>query len=282
MFEALIAGLRERGYVEGRNIAFEHRFPAEIPERFRSMALELVGLRPDLLVGVSPNSAIALKRTGTSLPIVFTAVGDAVGNGLVGSVSKPGQNVTGFTILSPDLMGKRLQLLLDIRPGMTEVGVLYDRNHPLKERIVREATLASQALKMTPSFLEARDGDEIDAAFSEWARRRTKVVLVAPGPLVWVERHRIARAAIAAGIAETQFSREGVEAGSLFSYGANMPEVARQTADYIVRILLGARPGDLPVVQPSRFELAINLKTAKALGLTIPQSVLLRADRVIE
>ena len=282
MFEAFIVGLRERGYVEGRNISYEHRFPAEMPERFKSMATELVALKPDLLVGVSPPSAVALKNTGTSIPIVFTAVGDAVAAGLVPNHTGHGGTITGFTIMSPDLTAKRLQLLLEILPGTKRVGILTNPDNPLSKRVLSELAAATRTLGVSPEFAEARNGGEIDAAFRHFARKGVKAVFIAGDPMLWFERKRIARSAIAEGIAETQFSREGAEAGSLFSYGANMPEGVRQTSDYVVKILLGTAPRDLPVVQPTRFELVVNLKTAKALGLTIPPSVLARADQVIE
>jgi putative tryptophan/tyrosine transport system substrate-binding protein len=155
-FEALIAGLRERGYVEGRNILLEHRFAAEMPERFRSMASELAALKPDLLVGVSPPSATALKNTGTSIPIVFTVVGDAVAAGLVQSHTEHGGNITGFTILSPDLTAKRLQLLLEILPGLKRVGVLYNPDNPLKQSILREVASATKTLRLTPQLAARR------------------------------------------------------------------------------------------------------------------------------
>src|SRR5262245_20676932 len=282
IFEAFIAGLRERGYVEGRNISFEHRFPAEMPERFRSMAGELVALKPDLLVGVSPPSAVALKNTGTSIPIVFTSVGDAVAAGLVSSHSGQSGNITGFTIMSPDLTAKRLQLLVEILPGVKRVGVLYNPDNPLKQRILREVAEATKTLALAPQFAEARRADDIDSSLAQLAKSGIKAALIAPDALLWLERKRIARSAIAAGIAETQFSREGAEAGSLFSYGPNIPEVVRQTGDYVVKILLGTQPRALPVMQPTRFELVINLKTARALRLTIPPMLLLRADQVVE
>jgi putative ABC transport system substrate-binding protein len=282
IFEGFIDGLRERGYVEGRNIVLEHRFAAEMPERFRSMAAELVALKPDLLVGVSPPSAVALKSTGTSIPIVFTVVADAVAAGLVQGYTRQSGNITGFTILTPDLIAKRLQLLLEILPSVKRVGVLYNPDSPLKQRILREVAAAAETLALTTQLAEVRNADDIDGSFAQFAKGGIKAVLITPDPLLWLERKRIARAAIAAGIAETQFSREGAEEGSLFSYGPNLPAVARQTSDYIVRILLGTPARDLPVVQPTRFELVVNLKTAKALGLKIPQSLLLRADQVIE
>ena len=281
MFDAFTAGLRERGYVDGRNIVLEHRFPGEMPERFRSMAAELVALKPDLLVGVGPG-AVALKNTGTSIPIVFTAVGDPVVGGLVRNFPRPGENITGFTMVAAGMNGKRLQLLLEFLPATKRVGVLHNPDSLGKELILREVTSATQALGLEPRLVEARNGGEIDLAFVQFARRGIKAALIVGDPLLWREREHIARAAIAAGIATSHFSREGAEAGSLFSYGTNIAEVIRQTSDYVVKILRGARPGDLPVVQPTRFELVINLKTARTLGLTIPQSLLLRADRVIE
>lgn len=282
IFEAFIGGLRERGYVEGRNIVLEHRFPAEVPERFRSMAAELVALRPDLLVGVSPPSAVALKSTGTSIPIVFTLVGDALAAGLVQSHTGQGGNITGFTLLTPDLTAKRLQLLVEILPGVKRVGVLYNPDNPFKQRVLRDVAAASRTLALTTQLTEARTAAEIDSSFVQFAQSGIKAVLIAPDPMLWRERKRIVSSAIAAGIAETQYSRECAEAGSLFSYGANLPEVARQTSHYVVRILLGTPPRDLPVMEPTRFELVINLKTANALHLTIPRGVLLRADQIIE
>jgi ABC-type uncharacterized transport system, periplasmic component len=282
MFDALITGLRERGYVEGRNITLEHRFAGEVPERFRRLAAELVALKRDVLVGVSPPSAVALKDTGTSIPIVFTAVGDAVVAGLVPSVARPGENITGFTILTPQLTGKRLEMLLEILPGTKRVGVLYNPDNPLSSRILREVASATQTFGLASELAQGRTAGEIDRAFAQFSRNRIKAVLTAGDPLLWFERHRIARLALRAGIAETQAFADGADAGSPFSYGASLPEVVRQSCDYVVRILLGARPRDLPVMEPSRFELVINLKTAKALGLTIPPAVLVRADRVIE
>ena len=183
--------------------------------------------------------------------------------------------------MSPDV-AKRLQLLVEILPGVKRVGVLYNPDNPLKQRILREVAEATKTLALAPQFAEARRADDIDSSLAQFAKSGIKAALIAPDAMLWLERNRIARSAIAGGIAETQFSREGAEAGSLFSYGTNIPEVVRQTGDYVVKILLGTPPRDLPVVQPTRFELVINLKTAKALGLTIPQSLLLRADQVIQ
>jgi putative ABC transport system substrate-binding protein len=282
IFEAFMAGLRERGYVEGRNIAFEHRFAAEIPDRFGILAAELVALKPDLLVGVSTLSAVALKKTGTSIPIIFTEVGDAVGSGLVPNYTAHGGNITGFTTMTQEVSTKRLQLLTEILPGLRRVGVLHNPNSPSRQRILREIAEATQALELAPQLVEARTPAEIDDSFAQLSRGGIKAALIAADPLFLRERKRIADAAIAAGIAETQFTRDGVEAGSLFSYGPNLPDVARQTSDYVVRILGGTDPKDLPVVQPTRFELVINLRTARTLHLTISPTLLLRADQVIE
>jgi putative ABC transport system substrate-binding protein len=282
IFEAFMAGLRERGYVDGRNIALEHRFAAEIPERFGILAAELVALKPDLLVGVSTPSAVALKKTGTSIPILFTEVGDAVGSGLVPSYTAHDRHITGFTTLSPDISKKRLQLLTEIVPGLRRIGVLYNPNSPSHQGILHEIAEATEALELTAQLVEAGTPAEIDDAFAQFSRSGIKAALIASDAMFLRERKRIAGAAIAAGIAETQFTRDGVEAGSLFSYGPNLPDVARQTSDYIVKILRGTAPGDLPVVQPTRFELVINLRTARTLRLTIPPTLLLRADQVIE
>ena len=282
VFDALVAGLRERGYVDGRTIVLEHRFAGETPERFRALAQELTALKPDVLVGVSPPSAAALKATGTNIPIVFTAVDDPVASGLVQSLARPGGNATGFTLLAGEMTAKRLELLLEVVPDTRLVGVLYNPDGPLNERLQREIESAGRALGANAVVKGARNGAEIDAVFREFRSAGVRGVLVVPDGLFWFERKRIANAAIAAGIAETQFSREGAEAGSLFSYGPNIPGIVRQTADYVARILRGARPQDLPVVEPTRFELVINLKTAKALNRVVPPSVLVRADELIK
>jgi putative tryptophan/tyrosine transport system substrate-binding protein len=281
-YTAVLTGLHERGWVEGSNIAIEHRFAAEKPERFRSLATELVALTPDALLGVSNQSAVALKNTGTTIPIVFTAVGDPVGLGLVQSLGRPGANITGYTIFASELIPKRLQLLVELLPRSRQVGVLFNPDSPAATRQASRVVEASQANDIAIVPIGARDAAQIDAAIAQFAERGIKSMLTLGDPLFWFERTRIANAALARGIAEESWMREGAAAGSLFSYGVNVLDVARQSTEYVTRVLKGTPPSELPVVEPTRFELLVNLKTAKALGINLPPAFLLRADEVVQ
>jgi putative ABC transport system substrate-binding protein len=282
MYSAVLGGLHERGWIEGRNLAIEQRFAAEKPERFRSLAAELVALKPDVLLGVSNSSALALKNTGTTIPIVFTAVGDAVALGLVQSLGRPGANVTGHTVLAVALTPKRLQLLLEVLPRSRQVGAIYDSGNPAGARQLALMAAAGQAMDVAVVPVAAGDAAQIDSAITRLAERGIKAMVTLSSPLFWFERARIANAALARGIAEASWTREGAVAGSLFSYGVNMPDIARQSTEYVSRILKGTPPADLPVVEPARFELLVNRKTAKALGITFPPAFMLRVDEVVE
>lgn len=280
---AFRVGLQEQGYEETQNIRVEHKFPAEKPDRYRAMAAELVALKPDVILAVAPPSAIALKNATNSIPVVFTAVGDALQLGLVENLARPGHNLTGYTIFTPELGPKRLQLLIEAVPGVKKVGVLHQPSNPLDKFLVADLPRTAEVLGLTLR-LAPLDGSEasVRAAFAMFRHEGIKAVLVPGGAAAFLTRHEIAGAAIAGGMAVIQFSREGAEAGSLLSYGSHIEDVIRQSVAYVARILRGARPGDLPVVQPTKFELVINLRTARALGLTIPPAVLARADEVIE
>jgi putative ABC transport system substrate-binding protein len=279
---ALREGLREFGYVEGQNIAFEWRVSGGRAERFPDFAAELVGLKVDVIVAAdNPAIAAAQKATRTT-PIVMVLATDPVGTGFVGSLARPGGNITGLTVQAPELQGKRLQLLKEVVPHASRVAVLWDSTEPGRRAPVREAEVAARALGLQLQLLEVRSASELDSLFTAMARERADAILVEPS-----QRTNAHRALIAELAAKSRLPTMGpvewfVEAGGLMIYAPNGVTNFRRAASYVDRILKGAKAGDLPVEQPTKFELVVNMKTAKALGITIPQSVLLRADRLIE
>jgi ABC-type uncharacterized transport system substrate-binding protein len=275
---SFIAGLQERGYFEGRNLVLEHRFPA--PERFAAMIADLISLRPDVLVGVTSSAAVALKTATDTVPIVFTSVSDPLATGLVTSLARPGGNVTGFSATTP--VDKELQLLTETIQGLKRVGVLHHSANPGDKPIMSSLDEAARVLGVTLRYVDLRSVSDVEARFLLFVREGLRAILVAPSPLLYAVREPIARLALAARIATVYNYRQGPDVGGLFSYGVDFFDLFRRTAGHVARILAGVRPADLPVEQPTRFELVVNLKTAKALGLTIPPSVLARADHVIE
>jgi len=278
-------GLRERGYLEGQNIAVEYRWAEGKFERLPDLAADLVGLKVDLIVAVTTRSALAAKHATSAIPIVMVAVADPVGSGLVASLARPGGNITGLTFLGAELSAKRLQLLKEVVPGLSRVAVLW---HPgahgeqTQRNMLKETEVAGRALELQLQLLEARDPNDFDRAFSAMTRKRAGALLVLTSPMFIAERRRLADLAARSRLPATYHVKEFVEAGGLMAYGASIPDQVRRVAVFADKILKGAKPADLPVEQPTKFELVINLKTAKALGLTIPQSVLFRADEVIQ
>jgi putative ABC transport system substrate-binding protein len=274
--------LRELGYVEGSNVAFEVRSAEGNHERLPSLAVELVRLNVDLiLAGVTP-SARAAKAATSTIPIVITHVGDPVGSGLVASLARPGGNVTGLTNINPELNAKRLELLRELTPGLSRIAALWNANPasagPLNWRHMQAA---GPAMGVTLQSVAVQDQRELQGAFDTMTRARTQAVVVLSDSMFWEHRTRIVGLAAQHRLAAMYESRDFVDAGGLVSYGANY-DWAHGAAIYVDRIFRGAKPADLPIQQPTKFELAINLKTAKALGLTIPPSVLARADEVIQ
>ena len=283
--EAFRQGLREIGYIEGQNILIEYRSAEGQLDRLPALAAELVRLKVDVLLSEGTPPSVAAKGATKTIPIVFAASADAVGSGLVGSLARPGANITGLSFLAPETAAKSLQLLKEVVPGITRVAVLSHRGNPreaTRQIILKEAEVAARALAVNPQFLEVRGPDDFEKAFSAMMRARAGGLTVVTSIMFLGERRRLVELAAKNRLPTVYPWREPVDAGGLLAYGPNLPDLFRRAAVYVDRILKGAKPADLPVEQPTKFELVINLKTAKAAGLTIPQSVLLRADQVIE
>ncbi len=283
--EAFFQGLRDLGYIEGRNLVIEYRDAEGKPERLPALAAELVALKVDVILVGSTPAALAAKQATKTTPIVFTGTADPVGSGLVTSLARPGGNVTGLTNLFAELVGKRLEQLTQAAPGVSRVAVLW---HPgsLGDRTEKEmlmaADVAARALGVRLQFVEARGPADFDRAFSDMTRARAGALTVLPSIMFSSERRRLVDLAAKHRLPAVYSFREFVDAGGLMSYGPNLADLLRRAATYVDKILKGAKPADLPVEQPTKFELVINLKTAKALGLTIPPTLLQRANEVIE
>jgi len=283
--EAFLQGLRDLGYVEGRNVVIEYRYAQGKPERFPALAAELVALKVDVIVVPNTPPALAAKQATRTLPIVFAFAVDPVTDGLVTSLARPGGNVTGLSNLAPELGGKRLELLTQAVPGVTRVAVLWQPGGPAERTekdILTRAEVAGRALGLRLQFVEARGPADVDRAFSDMTRARAGALNVLGSPMFTSERRRLVDLAAKHRLPAVYGRREYVDAGGLMSYAPNFADLFRRAATYVDKILKGAKPGDLPVEQPSKFDLIINLKTAKALGLTIPPSLLGRADEIIQ
>jgi putative ABC transport system substrate-binding protein len=278
-WNALRRALQELGYVEGRSIRFEARWAQGRSERLPGLAAELVRLRVDVLVTGGAESARAAKKATTTTPIVMATGADPVKLGLVESLARPGGNVTGLTSLSTELIAKRVELLRELLPKISRVAVLSD-GAPNSLMLVREVETTARSLGITTRPISVAGPNDLDRALSAAAKERALIVIASP-PL-FTERKRIADLALKYRLPSVVGGREYAEAGGLFSYAVSYPDLFRRAALYVDKILKGAKPADLPVEQPTTFELVINLKTAKALSLTIPQALLVRADQLIE
>ncbi len=278
---AFVQRLRELGWSEGRTIAIEYRWAEGREERFAQVAAELVQLKCDVIVTSGTQAVMASKQATSVIPIVFATAGDPVGNDLVASLARPGGNVTGLSVLAADLAGKRLELLREVVAGLRRLAVMGNVGNPFTVLELGEVRAAARTLGLEVIALEIRRAQDIAPAF-EALKGRNQALYVCTDALANTNRVRINILAAGARLPTMHGSRDYVEAGGLMSYGANFPDQFRRAADYVDKILRGAKPGDIPVEQPTNFELVINLKTAKALGLTIPESFLLRADEVIE
>jgi ABC-type uncharacterized transport system substrate-binding protein len=278
---AFVQRLRELGWIEGRTVAVEYRWAEGRSERFAEIAAEFVRLKVDVIVTYATPPVVAAKQATAVIPIVSAVMGDPVGTGLVASLARPGGNITGLSVLTPDLAGKRLELLREVVPGLRGLAFLGNVSNPITALEMGEVQAAAGTLGLDVVTLEIRRPEDIAPAF-ETLRGRAQALYVAGDPLVAANRVRINTLALVARVPAFYNEREYVEAGGLMSYGVNWPDLFRRTADFVDKILRGAKPADIPVEQPTKFDLVINLTTAKALGLDIPTTVLARADEVIE
>jgi ABC-type uncharacterized transport system substrate-binding protein len=277
--ETFRQGLRELGYVEGKNIAVEYRFADGNIDRLPALATELVGLKVDIIV-TTPNASAAKNATKT-IPIVFAATADPVAQGIVSSLARPGGNITGLTVLAPELTGKRLELLKETSPRIHRVGFLLNPSGESSSIFLKEMGTAAQALGLQIQSLEVRSPSDFDTVFAAAIREGAHALITAPQPVINTHRARVLEFASKNRLPAIFTNPETVEAGGLMSYSPDFSEQFRRAAIYVDKILKGAKPADLPVEQPTKFELVINLKTAKQIGLTIPPNVLARADKLI-
>jgi putative ABC transport system substrate-binding protein len=280
--DAFKPGLRELGYIEGHNIAIEYRYARGHVERLPGLAAELVNLNPDVIVAPYTPPALAAKRATGTIPIVFAVVADAVGAGLIANLARPGGNITGFTSSSAELGGKRLELLKQVTPKASRVAVLYNPADRSNVLVLKQLEEAAPTLGLSLRPLEIREPGDFEGAFSTMIRERAHAMFGAAGVLTYEHKEVLVGLAAKRRIPAMWGHRQFVDAGGLMSYAVNFYDQIRQTVVYVDKILKGARPGDLPVEQPTKFELVINLKTAKGLGLTFAQPLLLQADQVIE
>jgi ABC-type uncharacterized transport system substrate-binding protein len=285
MLNAFLQGLHELGYTEGQNLAIERRYADGSSDRLRELAAELVRRKPDIIVAFSTTAARPAKQATGTIPIVAVAMADPVADELVASLARPGGNVTGTTFLGPELVAKRLQLLREIVPGLSRVAALWHPN-AYSERtmagVLNEIEIAARTLGLHLQLVPAVGPDDFVSAFAAMVREHADALIVMPSPMLFGEYRRIVSSAANSRLPAMGSAREFVDLGGLMSYGANLPDLARQTATYVDKILKGAKPAELPVAQPTRFELVINLKTAKALGLDVPFHLQQIADEVIE
>ena len=282
-WEGFRQGLRELGYTEGRTILIEWRWTEGKAERAPELAAELVRLQPDVLVTSGPQPSAAAKAATATIPIVFIAVADPVSVGLVATLARPGSNITGLaTLVGAGFVGKLIEVLKEAFPQVSRVAILINPTNAMHQQIVaNDLPGATERLRLTLLTVEARAADSLTGAFETAVRSRAGAIMVLGDPLVFVHRARIAELAAKHRLPAMYLFRESVEAGGLMAYGPSFHDLGRRAASYVDKILKGAKPADLPVEQPTKFELVINLKTAKALGLTIPPLVLFQADEVI-
>ena len=282
LWEACRQGLRELGYVEGQNIVLEPRWADGHHERLPELAAELVRLKVDVIVSAATPGSLAAKAATNSIPIVIVAVGEPVKTGLVASLARPGGNLTGLSLLTTELSGKRLELLADVVRNIPRVAVLMNPDNLVHTVFLEETRVAAQRLRVRLQPLEARNSRQVEQVFAAAAEERAAALIVFDDPVIWSYRTQIVALAAKRRVPVMYGYREFVDEGGLMSYGPDRIDHYRRTAIYVDKILKGAKPGDLPVEQPTKFELVVNMKTAKTLGIKIPNSILVRADKVIE
>jgi len=279
--EALIGGLREFGYVEGKNMIIEERRAEGKYERLPALAAELVQMKVDVIVA-SANAVRAAQQATSTIPIVMVTTADPVGSGFIASLARPGRNITGLSAIATDLSSKYLELLRAAVPKLSRVTVLVNPDHSIHPEFLKRIQATEKTNSVTISPVEASTASQIEPAFSAMKQERAGALILLPDPFFLAQARRIAELAAQQRLPTMFWTRDAVESGGLMSYGQNSAEHYYRAATYIDKILKGAKPGELPVEQPTKIELVINLKTAKAIGLAIPQELLLRADKVIE
>ena len=280
--DAFRQGLRELGYVEGRNFMIEYRSADGRRERFPELATELVRLKVDVILTRGTPAVLAAKNATGTIPVVMAASGDPLLSGVVAGLARPGGNVTGLSAIVVEVTGKRLQLLREVVPGLSRIAVLFDMGNPNNALQWKETEIAAPSLGVQPQLLDVRTPGDFGGAFDAAIRQRAGAMVVGIDALTQANHRPIIGLAAKHRLPAIYASREFVDAGGLVAYGVSYPHLYHRAASFVDKILKGAKPADLPVEQPTKFELVINLKTAKALGLTIPQTILLQADHVIE
>ncbi|MBR1148060.1 ABC transporter substrate-binding protein [Bradyrhizobium sp. AUGA SZCCT0431] len=280
VYAAWLSGLREKGWIEGKNLLIEYRYA---PDRLPALAAELVALTPELIIASGPQSALALKSATATIPIVFVAVADPVGLGLVQSLSRPGGNITGLATYVPgNFVAKNIEILRELVPDASKIAMLVNRGNPMHRlTVAEEIPRTARELGVVLPIVEATTAEELDIAFASAATQRADAIIVFGDTLTVVEAPRVVALAAKHHLPAIYFFRRFAN-GGLIVYGPDLADLFRRAGGHVDKILKGAKPSDLPVEQPTKFELVINMKTAKALGLTVPTSLLLRADEVIE
>ena len=282
IWDSFLNRLRELGYIDGQNFSIEFRTTGGPADRLPDLAAELVRLNVDLILVPATQAALAAKQATTTIPIVMAAAVNPVETGLVTSLARPGGNITGLTVSGGTLSRKRLELLREVVPKVSRVAVLMDPTNPAHFVFWRETEIAAQLLRVRLQRVDARAPDEIEAAFASIAKARAQALVVFTEPMIYSQRSRIADLAARNRLPTVNMIKGHAEAGDLITYGPDYRDLYRRTAEIVDKILKGTKPADIPIEEPTKLELVVNLKTARALGLTIPQSILLRADQVIE
>ena len=282
LVDAFRQGLRERGYTEGKNIVVHYRWAEGKPDVFPALVAELLALNVDVLVVSGTPATLAAKKATSTGPIVIAAVGDAVGSGIVSNLAKPGGNITGLTSFATELEEKRIQILHELAPNGRSIALLTNSSNPLTPRILKSTLAAARSLRIATQVHDVRSADEVEPAFAAIAKAKPHALAVLPDRAILSYRKRIVRFAKQQRLPAIYPFSEFVEDGGLIYYGPNFADMFRRAATHVDKILKGARAGDLPVEQPTTFELVINMKTAKALGIKIPNSILVQATKVIE
>jgi putative tryptophan/tyrosine transport system substrate-binding protein len=280
--DAFVQRLSELGWIDGHTVAIEYRWGESRTERFSEIASDLVRLRVDIILATSIAAALACKQATAIIPIVFPLAGDPLGTGLVTSLARPGGNVTGLSNQAADLAGKRLEVLREVNPGLRKLAVLANAEYPGRISEIADIQTAARTLGLDVAAFEIRPAGDIASVFNAMRKEGAEALYVVGDTFMNSNRARISALAMQARLPTICVAREYVEAGGLMSYGANIPHLFARAAELVDKILRGTKSGDIPVEQPTKFELVVNLKTAKALGLAIPESFLLRADKVIE